>query len=101
MRSTWLALPLAALSLGLAACGGDDNDSKAGSKYPDDVRENFMKACEASSNGKTAACDCALKKLEETVSYDDFKKADEAIREGGEASGSTADRIQDAIKSCA
>jgi hypothetical protein len=101
MRSTWLALPLAARTLGLAACGGDENDSKAGNKYPSDVEDNFMKACKTSSGGKEDACKCALKKLEETVSYDDFKKADEAIREGGKASGDTAERIQDAITSCA
>jgi hypothetical protein len=101
MRTTWLAVPFAVLTLGLAACGGVDNDSKAGNKYPSEVEDNFMSACKTSSNGKEDACKCALKKLEETVSYDDFKKADEAIREGGKASGDTSKRIADAISSCA
>jgi hypothetical protein len=99
MRTTWLALPLAALTLGLAACG-DDEDSKAGGGYPTEVKENFMRACKLSSSGKEDACKCALDKLEETVSYEDFKKADADIRAGGKASGDTADKIQEAITSC-
>jgi hypothetical protein len=101
MRTTWLAVPFAVAALGLGACGGDDNSSKTGGKYPSEVEDNFMTACKASSGGKEDACKCALRKLEETLSYDDFKKADADIRKGGKASGDTAEKITNAIKSCA
>ena len=101
MRTTLLAVPFAAIALTLGACGGSDNSSSKGSKYPSLVEDNFLNACKLSSNGKEDACKCALKKLEDTLSYDDFKKADADIRAGGKASGDTAKKISDAISSCA
>ena len=101
MRATRIALPLAVLSLGLAACGGDDNSSSDNGKYPSQVEDNFLKACNATSHDKTEACKCALTKLEETLPYDDFKKADEAIRKGGSADPATQKTITAAIKACA
>lgn len=68
--------------------------------YPADVRQNFLDACNRSSDGKRSACRCALRKLEETVSYEDFKQADAAIRGGGAAAPGTAKKIQDAISGC-
>jgi hypothetical protein len=92
-----LALPLVVLSLGLAACGGDDDKS---SDYPSGVERNFLNACNKSSKGKEDACKCALDKLEDTVSYEDFKKADAAIRSGKSADPRTTEKLQAAIKAC-
>lgn len=129
MHAARRALPLALLTLLLAACGGGGGEQGAGTAtpsgtaatttggtataettatspaaeaaaYPADVRQNFLDACNRSSDGKRSACRCALAKLEATVSYEDFKQADAAIRGGGTAAPGTAKRIQDAISGC-
>lgn len=114
MHASRIALPLALLSLGLAACGGDDKKTTSstsssattstvapGAKYPAEVEKNFLDACNKSSKGKTDACKCALAKLEETVSFDEFKQADSDIRAGKEADSKISAKINSAIKSCA
>jgi hypothetical protein len=106
-----LALLLLAAAL-LAGCGGDDDggdgaggttsgttasaEATAGEKYPDEVRENFMRECEKSSGGKTEICQCSLNKLEERLSLEDFKKEEAAIAAGNPASR----RITDAVAEC-
>ena len=100
MRTTWLAVPFAVAALGLGACGGSDNSSKTGQKYPSNVEDTFLNACKVSSNGKEEACKCALRKLEDTLSYDDFKTADAAIRKGEKASSDTQKKITGAITTC-
>lgn len=96
---TRIAVPLAAAALGLAACGGSDD--KRATPYPKAAQDNFLTACKTSSNGKEDACKCALSKLEETVPYADFARADAAIRAGDKATGETAKRISAAISGCA
>ena len=100
MTAAWIALPLAALALTLSACGGD-NSSNAGGGYPKSAEDNFLAACKTASGGKEAVCKCALAKLEDTLSYADFKRADAAVRGGGKATGDTAKKLEDAISGCA
>ena len=115
------ALPLAVLTLGLAACGSDEETTSipastdqsattataaattttSDTPYPAAVEKNFLDACKSSSNGNADACRCALAKIEETVSYEDFKAADVAIRGGGAASDETGAKINAAIQGCA
>ena len=96
MRVTWLAVCCAALA-GLGACGGDDSTATG---YPSDVRDNFMRACKLNSSGNDTACRCILDRLEETVPYEDFKKADAAIRGGDKADADTGKKIAAATKGC-
>jgi hypothetical protein len=98
VRAARLVLPLVALSFGVGACGGDGGDERT--RYPSAVEQNFTKACNASSKGKEDACKCALAKLEDTVPYAEFKKADDVIRGGGTADPATTDKLNAAIKAC-
>jgi outer membrane PBP1 activator LpoA protein len=95
---TAVALAAVALALVLAACGKDAGGPV--SKYPKAAEQQFLKECKRTS-GRADACSCALEKLEQTVSYAEFKKADAAIRAGGKASGDTAKKISEATTSCA
>lgn len=78
----------------LAGCGGDDD------RYPEEARANFVKSCDAQPNASRDVCQCALEELERTVSYEDFKAADEAIREGDQPDKATADKLTAAVEGC-
>jgi hypothetical protein len=86
--TAWVVAGLA----GLAGCGGDDG----GSGYPAEAKRNFTTACERSSGGDVQSCRCALEKIEERLSYEEFKQEDAAIRRGSEPS----DVVTDAIAGC-
>ena len=66
--------------------------------YPQRVRDNFMASCEGTSGGNTAACECALEKIEETVSLEEFVKIDADVRAG--VVTSPPREVTDAIAAC-
>jgi hypothetical protein len=91
---------IAVLSAGwaLAGCGGGDGSDNGYSKA---AETNFLKACTAQAGASQDKCQCALDKIEEKVPFDEFKKADEALREGKQAPAATEKKLQDAVKECA
>ena len=97
MHATRLALPLLVLSLGLAACGGGGDDEPS---YPADVKERFLAACSKSSKGKDEICRCTFSKIEDTVPFAEFNKADKALSGGGRADPATAEKLNAALKAC-
>jgi hypothetical protein len=101
MRRT-LTTTLAALALALAACGDDDDNgggdsSKAGEKYPAEIRDNFISECDAQPNAPKAVCECALAKIEKKYSLDEFKKIDKAQREGEPLPGDIRKMVEDCV----
>jgi hypothetical protein len=100
MNPSLMALPLSVLSLGLAACGGGDSGDGSANGYPGEVEKTFLDACKSTSKGNESACRCTLTKLEATVPYDDFKKADAAVRAGKAADPETSGKLTSAIKAC-
>jgi len=58
-----------------AACGGASRDV-----YPPDVVDNFMRGCTARS--APATCRCALDKLQDRFSVDEFKGFESRLRQG-------------------
>ena len=105
MKHVMTALLLTFALTGAAACGDDDggseNSAKAGNEYPSQVRENFLKSCDAQPNASRSVCECTLDKVEKTVSYDDFKKADQAIRDDAGAKPKGYDQLVKAAETCA
>ena len=87
---------MACAALALGACG-DDDDGGSGGGYPDEARNNFLKACEAQRGATRAVCECSLEKIEDKYSYDEFKKIDQRAREGEDVSG----EIRTIAESCA
>lgn len=89
------AVILASAALALGACG--DEEDSGSSKYPEQARNNFLKACESQEGATRSVCECSLDGVEEKYSYDEFKKIDAEIREGKEA----GEDIQKIARDCA
>lgn len=111
MRSLRLlaALGAAALTIGLGACG-DDDDGDSGGSVPAafdtaesrQVRENFISNCERTSNGQKSYCACSFSRL--TTVYTepkDFLKLDRAALDAAEKGEELPKDIQDIFKDCA
>jgi hypothetical protein len=93
-------LIVAAALLALAGCGASSNN---GGKYPKEAVNNFTKTCVASGGGTNDVkdrCNCVIEKLQDRVSFDDFKKADEAIRANKQPEKKTIDAIDKAVSDC-
>lgn len=50
--------------------------------YPSDVRDRFVKECEASSGHEDATCRCAIQRIEAKVPYKRFQENEAEVREG-------------------
>lgn len=68
-------------------CGG-------GNDYPASAQRNFVESCEQ-NGGSTKACDCALDKIQDDLSYQEFKREDVAIRAGRPPSREVTDALAD------
>ena len=101
-RGMWrMATPVALLALALGACGGDDEPSRAaGERYPAQVREAFLTACERSSGGNTPVCECALEELEATMPLAEFRAVDAAMSRGEQAEPEGRRKVAAAMTSC-
>jgi hypothetical protein len=78
-----------------AGCGG-------GHDYPSEAESSFMASCTAQAGATESSCRCALDNLEESMSYDEFKRVDTAIRAGGVESvpEDSREKFLDAIADC-
>jgi hypothetical protein len=93
-----IALLLA--SIALAGCGGDSSSSGTTGKYPKQVEQNFLRSCTAQPKANKAYCQCALSKIEDKLSYEDFKKADQAISGLNGAPAKAKRAFQSAVAGC-
>ncbi len=94
MRSRLAGLAIAACIAGLAGCGG----GKDSDDYPAAAERNFTTACTKSSGGDSKGCRCALDKIEQKMSYKEFKREDAAINAGHKPSRAVTDAIADCVK---
>lgn len=61
------------MAIAIGACGGKAD-------YPESAKRAFLGKCEQTSGGDTRYCECTLDKIQENLSYDEFKKEEAAIR---------------------
>jgi hypothetical protein len=54
------------------------------------VVQNFMTSCVAQPGATEAACECAIDRIQETMTLEEFIQADRRIREGGEPPAAVA-----------
>jgi hypothetical protein len=101
-----------AAALVMGACGGDDDSDTgddlgrsaapgvAGPRYPYDqvAIENFVREC--AKTGSRSACVCTIERLQQTLPFEEFKAADEAIREDRVVSARTRATIDAAAEAC-
>jgi serine/threonine protein kinase len=83
-------------STGETTTGGDQHRFP----YPESVINAFVTACERTSGGQRKTCECAIGKLQDTLPYAEFEKADQALREGKSADPDAQKAITDATTSC-
>jgi hypothetical protein len=78
-----------------AACGGKH-------EYPDEAVNSFMTSCTSQAGATESSCRCVLDNLEESMSFEEFKRVDTAIRAGGTASipDDSREKFLDAISDC-
>jgi hypothetical protein len=88
-----------ATACALAGCGGG-NSGGAGNGYPKVAEDNFIKSCSAQPGATEAKCQCAFDKVKAKISFDQFKKADAALRQGKSADPKTQQALQEAVKAC-
>lgn len=74
MRIAMMTIGMAALSL--AACGG-----QATGGFPEQDRQAVLLGCK-NGGAPTQICECALKKIEASLTYAEFKELNTAIEQG-------------------
>ncbi len=86
----------------IAGCGGGDDNGGGGGDdgYPAAARTNFVESCDKQPNASRSVCECALEELEKTLPYEDFKAADDAIRNGDKPEKATSDKLTAAVEGC-
>ena len=93
MRSG-VALSLAVV--GLAACGGGGEDG-----YPQESVDAFVRECNAQPNTSERQCSCVVERLQETMPFDEFARADKALKESEEPDAASLAKLRAAIEACA
>lgn len=89
MRRTHVVLCLVLGSL-LVACN-------QGEEYPRQVVENFMSACTAQPGATEEACSCAIERIQEEMTLDEFVRFEARLEEGGQPPS----EIQEIVQECA
>ena len=98
------AIVAVAMAMALAACGGDEPTT-----YTPEVQENFVNSCIDSATSGTAPadesdaeqlCGCMYNELKARISFEEFKTADQSLREGEQMSSELAATLQAAAGAC-
>ena len=99
-----LATAAVAGALALAACGGGEPTS-----YTPEVQDNFVNSCvDSATTGATPAdeseaervCGCMYNELKARMTFDEFKAADQSLREGEQMSAELQSTLNAAASQC-
>jgi hypothetical protein len=100
-----LAIAAAAAASTLAACGGGGEPTS----FTPEVEDNFVSSCvDSATEGSTPAtesdaeriCGCMYDELKQRMSFEEFKAADESLREGEQMSAELSATLQAAASEC-
>jgi hypothetical protein len=100
-----LATAVVAVSVALSGCGGNEPTS-----FNDEVEHNFVSSCvDSAKNSATPAsesdaqriCGCMYNELKQRMTFEEFKAADESLRQGEQMSADLAATLQAAATACA
>ncbi len=100
-----LATALVAATVAFSGCGGSEPTS-----FTPEVQENFVNACVDSATTGTAPaaesdaeriCGCMYDELKARMTFDEFKAADDSLRQGDQMSAQLASTLQEAAAACA
>lgn len=65
-------------------------------QYPEEVRANYIEAC-AARGVQENNCECSLRGLEDKLTYAEFEKLDQAIRDGDAGASEKLQTLMQAI----
>ena len=82
--------------VGLAACGGGGEDG-----YPQESVDAFVSECRAQPNTNERQCSCVVERLQETMPYEEFARADKALKENQQPDAASLEKLRAAITDCA
>jgi len=100
-----LAVAAVAAAMALAACGGGGEATT----FTPEVEDNFVNSCvDSATTGATPAdesdaeriCGCMYNELKQRMSFEEFKAADESLREGEQMSAELSATLQAAAGAC-
>jgi hypothetical protein len=89
-------LAVAFAVVGLAACGGGDDGG-----YPQESIDAFVQECRAQPNTSERQCRCVVERLQETMPYEEFARADKALKESKDPDPASLEKLRAAITACA
>ena len=84
--------------LGLAACGGGGG---GGDGYPQESIDLFVAECRAQPRTSERQCRCVVERLQQTMPYEEFAEADEALKEDREPAEASLEKLRAAVAACA
>jgi hypothetical protein len=99
-----LAAGLVAATVALSGCGGSEPTS-----FTPEVENNFVSSCvDSATEGASPAnesdaeriCGCMYDELKQRMSFEEFKAADESLREGEQMSAELSATLQAAATAC-
>jgi hypothetical protein len=113
-----LATAFVAGTMAISGCGGseptvasvEETSIPTPTTYNDEVEHNFVSSCVDSANtGSTPTaesdaeriCGCMYDELKARMSFEEFKAADESLRQGEKMSADLASTLQAAATACA
>jgi hypothetical protein len=101
-----LATALVSATVGLSGCGGGSEPTS----FTPEVQENFVNSCvDSATEGSAPAsesdaeriCGCMYDELRARMSFEEFKAADDSLRQGEQMSGDLTATLQAAATACA
>jgi hypothetical protein len=104
-RAPLALVAAAAAAMALAACGGGGEPTS----FTPEVEDNFVNSCvDSATTGATPAeesdaeriCGCMYNELKQRMSFEEFKAADESLREGDQMSADLSATLQAAASAC-
>jgi hypothetical protein len=81
------------VAVALTACGGGDG-------YPTEAVQTFVAECDAQPNATERQCRCVIARLEETMPYDEFARADEALEQEQPVEEESLAKLRQAVQAC-
>lgn len=92
MRS---GVALALAVAGLVSCGGNGEDG-----YPQESIDAFVQECAAQPNTAERQCRCVVERLEATMPYEEFARADAALNENRQPAPASLEKLRAAVTAC-
>ena len=92
MRS---AVATALTVAGLVSCGGGGEDG-----YPQESVSAFVEECTAQPDTGERQCRCVVERLQETMPYEEFARADAALKDNRQPAAASLEKLRAAVTAC-